>query len=217
MRNSSRTPCPDRDLFARVFMGDVGADEREAFIDHILDCRTCEMQFDVLRQVGKEFRKQEAGFARLARQSLRELTTQKKAARPGRVWAGPARMAAGLLVMAGLLVAAYFVLFPPAQTEVLRSGEMPGLRLIEPKGRISGVPAVFKWTPVQKADSYTFALTDDDLQTIVRRDEIRQNSFDLPSDLRQQMVRGKPYVWSITAYDDLNLKIDSGQQDFEIE
>lgn len=198
-------------------MDDVGADEREAFIDHILDCRACGAQFDVLRQVGKEFRSKEAEFSRLARQSLRELTTQKKAARPGRVWAGPARMAAGLLVMAGLLVAAYFVLFRPPQTEVLRSGEMPKLRLIEPVGRISRVPAVFKWTPVQKADSYTFALTDDELQTIVCQSDIKRNSFDVPSDLRQKMVRGKPYVWSITAYDDLNLKIDSGQQYFEIE
>jgi hypothetical protein len=198
-------------------MDDIGADEREAFIDHILECRACGAQFDVLRQVGKEFRKQEAEFSRLARQSLRELTTQKKAARPGRVWAGPARMAAGLLVMAGLLIAAYFVLFRPAQTDVLRSGEMPKLRLIEPQGRISRVPAVFKWTPVQKADSYTFALTDDELQTIVRQDGIKRNSFDVPSDLRQKMVKRKPYVWSIIAYDDLNLKIDSGQQYFEIE
>jgi hypothetical protein len=126
-------------------------------------------------------------------------------------------MAAGLLVVAGLLAAIYFVLFRPAQTEVLRSGEMPKLRLIEPEGRIPKVPSVFKWTPVQKAESYTFALTGDDLQTIVRQGDIKRNSFDMPSDLRQKMVRGKPYVWSITAYDDLNLKIDSGQQYFEIE
>jgi hypothetical protein len=217
MKNSSKTPCPDQDMFARVFMDEAGADEREAFIDHILDCRACGAQFDLLKQVGKEFRNQEAEFSRLARQSLRELKTQKKAALPGRAWARPARMAAGLLVVAGLLAAAYFVLFRPAQTEVLRSGEMPKLRLIEPEGRISEAPSVFKWTPVRKADFYTLALTDDDLQTIVRRDDIRQNSFDIPSDLRQKMVRGKPYVWSVTAYDDLNLKIDSGQQYFEIE
>jgi hypothetical protein len=198
-------------------MDDVGADEREAFIDHILDCRACGAQFDVLRQVGKEFRSQEAEFSRLARQSLRELATQKKAARPGRVRAGPARIAAGLLVMAGLLVAAFFVLLRLPQTEVLRSREMPKLRLIEPEGRISRVPAVFKWTPVQKADSYSFALTDDELQTIVRQGEIKRNSFDVPSDLRQKIVRGKPYIWSITAYDDLNLKIDYGQQHFEID
>ena len=214
MRNSSRTPCPDRDMFAGVFMGEAGADEREAFIDHILDCRACGAQFDLLKQVGKEIQNQEAEFSRLARQSLRELKTQKKAARPGRTWA---RMAAGLLVVAGLLAAAYFVLFQPTQTEVLRSGEIPKLRLIEPEGRISEAPSVFKWTPVRKADFYTLALTDDDLQTIVRRDDIRQNSFDIPSDLRQKMVRGKPYVWSITAYDDLNLKIDSGQRYFVIE
>jgi len=214
MRNSSRTPCPDRDMFAGVFMGEAGADEREAFIDHILDCRACGARFDLLKQVGKEIQNQEAEFSRLARQSLRELKTQKKAARPGRTWA---RMAAGLLVVAGLLAAAYFVLFQPTQTEVLRSGEIPKLRLIEPEGRISEAPSVFKWTPVRKADFYTLALTDDDLQTIVRRDDIRQNSFDIPSDLRQKMVRGKPYVWSITAYDDLNLKIDSGQRYFVIE
>jgi len=214
MRNSSRTPCPDRDMFAGVFMGEAGADEREAFIDHILDCRACGARFDLLKQVGKEIQNQEAEFSRLARQSLRELKTQKKAARPGRAWA---RMAAGLLVVAGLLAAAYFVLFQPTQTEVLRSGEIPKLRLIEPEGRISEAPSVFKWTPVRKADFYTLALTDDDLQTIVRRDDIRQNSFDIPSDLRQKMVRGKPYVWSVTAYDDLNLKIDSGQRYFVIE
>jgi len=201
-------------MFAGVFMGEAGADEREAFIDHILDCRACGARFDLLKQVGKEIQNQEAEFSRLARQSLRELKTQKKAARPGRTWA---RMAAGLLVVAGLLAAAYFVLFQPTQTEVLRSGEIPKLRLIEPEGRISEAPSVFKWTPVRKADFYTLALTDDDLQTIVRRDDIRQNSFDIPSDLRQKMVRGKPYVWSITAYDDLNLKIDSGQRYFVIE
>jgi hypothetical protein len=204
-------------MFARVFMGEAGADEREAFIDHILDCRACGARFDLLKQVGKEIQNQEAEFSRLARQSLRELKTQKKAARPGRAWARPARMAAGLLVVAGLLAAAYFVLFQPTQTDVLRSGEMPNLRLIEPEGRISEAPSVFKWTPVRKADSYTFALTDDDLQTIVRRDDIKRNSFDVPSDLRQKMVRGKPYLWSVTAYDDLNLKIDSGQRYFVIE
>jgi len=201
-------------MFAGVFMGEAGADEREAFIDHILDCRACGARFDLLKQVGKEIQNQEAEFSRLARQSLRELKTQKKAARPGRTWA---RMAAGLLVVAGLLAAAYFVLFQPTQTDVLRSGEMPNLRLIEPEGRISEAPSVFKWTQVRKADSYTFALTDDDLQTIVRRDDIRQNSFDIPSDLRQKMVRGKPYLWSVTAYDDLNLRIDSGQRYFVIE
>ncbi len=94
---------------------------------------------------------------------------------------------------------------------------MPKLRLIEPQGRISRAPAVFKWTPVQKADSYTFALIDDELQTIIRQGEIKRNSYDVPSDLQQQMVRGKPYIWSITVYDDLNLKIDSGQKYFEIE
>jgi len=217
MKNLSKTPCPDQDLFARVFLDEAGADERETFIDHILDCRACGARFDVLKRVGKEIQNREAEFSRLARQSLRELKAQKKPARPGRAWARPARMAAGLLVVAGLLVAVYFVLFHPAQTEVLRSGEMPKLRLIEPEGRIPKVPAVFKWTPVQKAESYTFALIDDDLRTIVLQGKISRNSFDFPSDLQQEMVRGKPYLWSITAYDDLNLKIDYGQQSFMIE
>jgi len=89
--------------------------------------------------------------------------------------------------------------------------------LVEPEGQIRKPPALFKWTPVQKANSYTFELIDDNLQTLIRQNGIRQNSYGVPSDVQKKMARGKPYIWTVEVYDDLGLKVDSGQQHFEIE
>jgi hypothetical protein len=217
MKNLPKTSCPDQDTFARVFLNEASANEREAFIDHVLDCRACLLQFNILKQVGTKIRSREVEFSRLALESWKELKAQKRIAGPRRAWAGAARMAAGLLVVAGLLAAAYLVLLQPSQKEVLRSGEMRKLRLIEPEGKIPKPPALFKWTPVRKAESYTFELIDDNLQTLVRQDGIKRNSFNVPPGVQKKMAKGTPYIWTIEVYDDLGLKVDSGQQSFEIE
>jgi hypothetical protein len=217
MKSLPKTSCPDQDTFAKIFLNEVGAEKREAFIDHILECDLCRSQFDVLKQVGKEFRSQEGEFSALARESWKELESQKKATRPGWAWSLPTRLASSVLTILGLLVISYFFLVRPSQTNVLRTGERPRLRLVEPEGQIRKPPALFKWTPVLKADSYTFELIDGNLQTLIRQDGIKQNSYGVPSDVQKKMARGKPYIWTIEVYDDLGLKVDSGQQHFEIE
>lgn len=217
MKSLPKTSCPDQDTFAKIFLNEAGTEEREAFIDHILECGLCRSQFDVLKQVGKEFRSQEGEFSPLARESWKELEAQKKGTRSDWAWSRPARLASSVLMMLGLLVVSYLLLVRPSQTNVLRTGEKPRLRLVEPEGQIPKPPSLFKWTPVQKADSYRLELIDDNLQTLIRQDGIRQNSYSVPTDVQKKMARGKPYVWTIEVFDDLGLKVDSGQQYFEIE
>lgn len=217
MKNSPKTSCPDQDTFAKIFLNEAGTEEREAFIDHVLECGPCRSQFDVLKQVGKEFRSQEGEFFPIARESWKELEAQKKGIRSVWAWSRPARPASGVLMILGLLAVSYLFLVRPSPTNVLRTGEKPRLRLVEPEGQIRKPPALFKWTPVLKADSYTFELIDDNLQTLIHQDGLRQNSYGVPLDVRKKMTRGKPYLWTVDVYDDLGLKVDSGQQHFEIE
>lgn len=217
MKNSSKTPCPDPEAFVGFFLNEAGPAEREAFLDHILDCSSCRVQFEILKGVGREFRCREGELSRSARASWKELRAQERGTRSA--WAAfkSARWATSCLLAVGLLAAAYFVFLRPASRDVLRSAEKPQLRLVEPKGQIPKPPAVFKWTPVQKAEGYRLRLIDASLQTIIRLDGIREISYSVPSDVQSKLAKGKPYIWTVEAYDDLGLKLDSGRQHFEIE
>ncbi len=217
MEKPPKTACPDRDLFASVLLSEAGAEEREALIGHVIKCRACAVRFHVLKQVGREFRSREAEFLRLARPSLKELQSLKRATWPGQAWPVPIRLAAGLLIVLGLLAAVYLVFLQPLDTEVLRSGETAKFRLIEPEGRIPKPPLVFRWTPALRADTYTFELTGDDLGSIIREGGLKQSSYDLPADAQKKMAKGKFYIWTVEAYDELGLKTESDIQYFEIE
>jgi hypothetical protein len=88
--------------------------------------------------------------------------------------------------------------------------------LLEPHGSLKRPPAVFKWTPVKNAEKYVFELINNDLQTVVQTEIITATDFSMPAEVQEKIVRGKTYIWSVEVYDDEGIKIDSGQQYFEI-
>ncbi len=213
--DENRMTCPTDEALARFFGRTADRDEVEACADHIRACPRCRLRLEALQAVESELAARLGEFVPLARRSLnaqRATAGVPPAAR--RRWA-PAAAAALLLVTAAAGV--LLVLRPAGRTpEILRSGRLSPLSLIEPKGTLAQAPTAFRWSAVRGADGYFFELFDEALETVIPKFKVTDLGITLTPDQRAGLRPGRTYIWSVEAYGDDGITIEIARQSFVI-
>ena len=227
MKKDLRNNCPDNEVFIGAFLNEISLEEKEKLINHVLICEKCKLKFEVMKQLSNELKKrrenfekeefsasEERQFKKMAKQRIKELKGEEKRAFFRFVPVKYVTIMVGLLVILG----GYFLIHEFHQKEIFRGEKEEKLMLIEPAGKISRVPSVFKWIALEEAEGgfYTFELIDDELNTIWTS-RIRTNKVVLPDNIRRKLKKGKTYIWKVEAFDDAHNKLDSDANYFEIE
>ena len=214
--------CPKDSALIRLFMNEAGPRETEQLLHHLAACSRCSLRFDVLRQLKRDLRPKVDGFAgefgaaeavpllrRTAHQKILDIRP-KSSPLPAR--SGPFgillgfRFAVGFLAILAVVAAgAYLAIARADKRSDLRSPSLK-LALLEPSGRISSGPTAFRWTPVLHAEDYVFELIDDSLGCVHIGSTFLITELVLPAEVRSKLVKGRTYVWSVSAHDaDSNL------------
>lgn len=228
-----KSRCPKDSALIRLFMNETDPKESEKLARHLVACPRCSLRFEVLRQVKKDLRPKVDAFSRefdaaaaaplltsAARQELQGLKPTPPIT-PSR--SGPfgirfsLRFAAGFLTLLAVVAAGiYMSASRAARYSELRSPTI-NPTLIEPIGTISDAPGVFRWSPVLDAENYVFELFDESLDRVHVCSIFLINEVVLPADTRAKFVKGRTYLWSISAHDGASNLLTSRSGSFIIE
>jgi hypothetical protein len=176
--NSHRDICPNDDVFVRAFMNKLSLANKDELVSHVLKCPRCRLKFQTMKQVQAQLKK-------------------SKPPR-GRFWVSTAFLKyAGVASGIITVLLAMALLVPKLKRDgIIRGGATERLTLLEPASKIPIAPSLFIWTPVRNADSYSFWLIDDELNTVLKTDS-RATQLRLPVEISAKLVKGKTYVWTI--------------------
>lgn len=215
--------CPKDSDLVRLSMRETLHDESERLFRHLADCTRCSARFAVLRQVKRDLRPAVESFAREFSADragpLLSSAARGKLQEPGRPAPPPTppppprsrltflglalnvRFAAGFLaLLAVVAVGIYMTASRGAMYSNLRS-PADALTLVEPAGRIPDPPRTFRWSPVPNAESYLFEIVDESLERVHFTATFLINELVLPAEVEARLVRGRTYVWTVSAQD----------------
>jgi len=231
IENIEKGRCPEKEVFIKAFLNEINEKEKMKLIDHILICDRCATEFEALREVTKRTKEKIEGLEgkELTRDELKKIARQrikylKKETRerwfsrftfkviPAKYFA----LLAGLIIV---ILGYFLILKSPGilkKTGEYREIIKVELQLIEPLGEISKFPSVFKWTIGEEAKYYNFELTDSKLNIVWAKENITTTSLKLPQNIRENLQKGKTYFWKVTVFNELNQKMESALQYFEI-
>ena len=193
------TACPSDAMFLSAFEGRGTLEAKDALLTHIQTCARCRLKFDVLLQVRTEVE----GRWRL-RPAMPPLMKR------------PLVFATSLAAVVMILLGGVFFFLRKEQARAYRGAGADSLVLIEPAGKLAAPPSKFTWTSVKGADVYVFQLVDDELTRVTVAKALRTR-FVLPDEDAAKLKRGRTYIWSVFAYDDVSRFLDSASRSFEIE
>lgn len=225
--------CPTDGALIALFMNEVALPKKEKLLGHLASCKRCTLRFDVLRQAKRELQPCVDTFADAfgadeGASLLRSVARQKILAfDPGssRVPSrhGPFGMLLGLRFATGLIAllvvsiaGGYILLTRLERHSELRSPSVR-LTLLAPVGTLSAPPRILRWTPVLNAEDYAVDLIDDSLRRIHQSGTFIINEIEIPPDVRSKLVKGRTYVWSVSARDADNNVLTSRSASFTIE
>jgi hypothetical protein len=202
--------CPTEGVFLQAFLGGTATAEKENLAKHASVCPRCLRKFNVLIELEAELKarekdiddkslskKETEALAKMARQRLRGLSG--RASRP--FIRSRANVGLALGVSLVLAVLGYFLLLRNSSPKVvLRGVPSQELQLIKPRGILKEVPEVFAWTEVKGRRTFIFTLVDEELNLIYKTN-LSTPQAHLPAEVKDNLVKGKTYLWTVEAQD----------------
>jgi len=227
--------CPKDGALIALFMNELPPREAEKLLRHLAACSRCTVRFNVLRQVKRDLQPQVDSFAGAfgadegasllrvaAGQKIRSLAPRPHGT-PSPALMSPFGMLSGLrfaigfvAVLAVVTTGAYLTLTRLQKHSELRSPSLK-ITLLAPVGSVSAAPSVFRWTPVLNAEDYKLELIDDSLGRVHILSTFLITEALLPAGVRSKLVKGRTYVWSISAHDADGNLVTSKSGSFTIE
>lgn len=227
--------CPKDSALVALFMNETSGRAADKLLLHLAGCSRCSGRYDVLRHVKRDLEPKVEAFTAvpdpagratgLKSAALRGLKSgpsleTSRSSSPGR----PRPMAflyslrfavAALILLAMVTTGAFVGLSRLRRYAVLRSPSV-SLTLLSPSGEISNPPEVLRWTPVLNAEGYDLELIDDSLNRVYKSMMFLITEAVLPEAVRSALVRGRTYVWSVTARDGQGYLLASRSGSFTI-
>ena len=217
--------CPKSEDFVRAFLEENGDGTGQEFLDHVRRCPYCRPRMQVLANVKAELKARagkvpETGLTVEETRALRKVAVEQL-----RLMKPPARslslkllpVAATAVIAVVALAIGYLYLNNALHSRfAVRASINNELRLLGPGAHLREAPANFSWTDVPGRDEFRFVLIDEDLNTICQMDT-HGTGLRLPEDERKKLVKGKNYLWTVTALDDNDRELASASREFEIE
>ena len=220
--------CPDDCALIRLAVGETSPRETDRMLGHMAACSRCAVRFDVLRQLKRDLEPRVDAFVAEHGPALDACAPSgapsgvpARSARPprSRPLAFPASLRwAPVLALVALVVGvgAFLAVSRAACHSDLRSPSSK-LTFLSPAGSIPAPPAVFRWSPVLKAEGYVVEVIDDSLDSIHTDSAFFVNELVLPPAVRDRFVKGKVYLWTVTARDKDSNLLTAGSASFVIE
>ncbi len=218
--------CPAEGEFLQAFLGKSAAAEKENLAKHAAVCPRCLRKFNVLQHLESELKvrekeieekcvskKEKEALEKMARQRLKGLTGQPT--RP--FFKSGASVGLALGVSLVLAILGYLLLARNSSPQlVLRGVPSQELQLIKPRGTLKEAPEVFAWTEVKGREAFIFMLVDEELNTVYRA-KLSAPRAHLPAEVKDSLVKGKTYLWTVEAQDKICGVLASDYLAFEIE
>ena len=186
--------CPDDRALVRLATAASSPREKDRLLGHLAVCSRCSIRLSVLRQLKRDLAPQVEAFV-----------GEHPSSRPSRF--GPIVSLFGLRFAAGFIAVflvaasgAFLALSRAARHSELRSPAAK-LTLLAPSAKVPSPPQLFRWSPVLNAENYNFELIDDSLERVHSDATFLINELALPADIRDKLIRGRTYVWTISAQD----------------
>jgi hypothetical protein len=225
VKNKLPRSCPKKEIFLRAFMGEMTAEEHKNFLDHTAFCPTCRNLSKAMTQLQAELKAREKtvedrrvpaaereGLTRLAKGRLREISGKRVLPILKPLSASSLLLAAAVLVFLGCLL----LMRAHVSDQALRGAPQEELRLIQPEGKLERAPSALVWTDIKKREGYGVEIIDDELN-LLYQDTTPNTRLELPSEVKQKIVRGRVYLWTVEARDEDNNIQASASLYFEIE
>jgi len=232
-RDLIKTPCPERQLFEKAILGGLRKDKLNRFLEHVSQCSRCQKIYEVMAAVKNELAarslnipesvspEDSRAWQRSARVRLAEIerSERAKAKKPHSTWILSVKFLVPTALLLILLVAGYlFFIIPLGQNDRLRSPDSGELRLLSPVGHLATSPDAFSWTPIQGGENYVLVMTDEKLNRVFFDEVLKPStSRPLPEELRSGLMRGRTYVWTVTATDENALTLATQSASFVID
>lgn len=224
MSEKTKRFCPDAGLMTRALMEELSPREKEGLLSHVSRCPSCRSKYEALIQLQADLRAREKALEeiklsrdeerelrRMARQRLQELSRK-----PLSFFARPFAVGAALVTVLFFILSGYYLLIKgPSSDQTMRGTQATEVRLLKPGEKLIKAPSFFLWTEVKDRDSFLFELIDDELNTLCS-EKLFTTQTHLPERVQQRLVRGRVYLWTITARDESGNKLASASKTFEI-
>lgn len=224
MKSTILRECPSDESIVHYFLTELREDARGALTEHLSRCPYCQLRLNALSSLRDEIEakkedipdialspRDELEFRSFARAQTRAGSRAKRSAMPRLIRAAGV-LAAGLLVIAGFRMIVHL----SAPEPVMRGPERVQIKLHKPEGKIKEAPAIFSWSKIKESDGYHVNIVDEDLNLIFRTTSAATH-LHLPEAVRQELVHQKPYLWTVSAFDDDDHELTSASAYFEIE
>jgi hypothetical protein len=213
--------CPKDTALIGLYMSGAAEPGMENLLEHLAECPSCSSRFELLRKLKQELDPKIRDFqgefgngagdadatvllAAAAREKLQELHAPRNFSPHRRFPASlllNRRFAAAALGIFILAASGLFLSRTVFQAKSASRSPSLELMLLEPVGKISEVPGVFKWTPVLHAESYAIRLTDSSLREIHATGTYLVTEIVIPPEVRSSLREGETYVWEVRAAD----------------
>jgi hypothetical protein len=225
MKRPSLKECPPGESFVRYFSGELEESEGDRLLEHAARCPYCKVRLNALASLQNELeaRKKDLPEASLSSQDQIAFRRMARAQARAGLRKGPTvfprMIRAGGILAAGLILAiAGYRLFVKISVPepVMRGSGREEIRLHQPEGIISEAPKIFSWSKVKDSDGYRLDIVDDNLNLIFSKG-LAGTRLRLPEDVRQRLEHQKPYLWTVSAYDEDDQEMASASGYFEIE
>ena len=220
--------CPDDCALIRLAVGETSPRETDRRLRHLAGCSRCAARFNVLRQLKRDLGPRVDAFVSehgpalaagapcgapsgVPARSARSLSSRPLAFLASLRWA-PVLALVALVVGVG----AFLTISRAARHSDLRSPSGK-LTLLSPAGAVPVPPAVLRWSPVLKAEGYVVEVIDDSLDSIHKDSAFFVNELVLPPAVRDRLVKGRVYLWTVTARDKDSNLLTSGSASFVVE
>lgn len=161
--------CPDAETLAGLVLKDVPPETREALADHVVSCRRCSEDYQILSRTHSE---------------------SHRSRRPFLAWAVAAALA---LFGAGAL----FVLRSPPVDETTRGAAKSEATTPADGITLPAPPEEFRWPAQAAAEGYRVKLFNPSGEGLWESERVKQNRVGLPPLQRSRMSAGQSYFWVV--------------------
>ena len=174
LQNSGPEGCPPPDALTALAAGDLGGEERRKIADHVVRCRACSDNTQILMQT--------------------------HAAAAGRQFAAASRLRVVFILAAAAAVAflAARLLIAPRTEPSIERGPAAAAQVVPADGTaLPGAPDQFAWPAERDAEGYRVKLFDNTGEPLWQSESTRETRMALPPAERARLKPGQSYFWNV--------------------
>ena len=210
IRSSPKAPtghCPSSEAIWRSFSGKASRKHKAQIVDHITTCMDCHKEFEAFLEI---FRAEE----KLARDVQPQFHISPSPISNQAFW----RYAAALFTIIVVVSAAVFTVKWLSPRQPTERGRLSGqLHLLTPDQELSfQKPLVFKWEPAPDTEYYVIEIFDESLLPFWSSGPLAVTQCELPSLVKDKMVKGGSYFWMLSATQKDGRKMESSVERFTL-